>query len=678
MKNRYVRTVDTVEREREREREREIYTLEKVRKNNGITLVALVITIIILLILEGVAIGTLGGENGLLAKVNQSKKAHIKAEMKENLTLAITELQTEKLGKATLDDITQEWANEALKDYETKISTDPTIDGKKIQMTKSDITGKFLINEKLEITDITKNDSGIEFTYEATGRIENKVKVLIHIQDKENGLSKIELSNGESIDCFGKKEYAIDNFEAEMGKEYKVKITSSNGETKEETILITDYWYTVTKKLGENAQIDNTATKAAYNKPYEAKITTTGSYAITGLTVKMGGQEVTTSGNNIVDIPTGRIYIEKVTENIEITVTTKEIKITYTTIAVSTSSSASNTSSSKANSQPKGIPLYINIIANIEGTPCIITLKGSSEKVPYQVTANGKYVFNVSGTYNGKEIIEEKEVTVNQYQAALNLVQYDAGEWTAEEIQSLKTAGLYNLNVSKTASNTKGLDFTFGGFTYKGDTTNEKYINNGTVITSRNKSVAPQSGFGTPKYDGWQILSSYEENGKTYVTKLVHAGCPENFVYYYTTAYDNRRVEYILSSGLRQTGYSTYSARSWQMYVDKNQKNLIADTKDKDNNDIKDIHAMTYEEALAITGSINTTTGIRNTGSYYWLGSAYTSKYGDVCSVGYKGDFIFNLGTNCWGCRPVVSLKSGVYIKSGDGVEGSPYILGIE
>ena len=45
-----------------------------------------------------------------------------------------------------------------------------------------------------------------------------------------------------------------------------------------------------------------------------------------------------------------------------------------------------------------------------------------------------------------------------------------------------------------------------------------------------------------------------------------------------TTYYDNRRVEYLLSSGKRQTDYSKFSngtaikPRSWQMYVDKNQK----------------------------------------------------------------------------------------------------------
>ena len=41
-----------------------------MKKEEGITLIALVITIIILLILAGVAIATLTGENGILRKGN--------------------------------------------------------------------------------------------------------------------------------------------------------------------------------------------------------------------------------------------------------------------------------------------------------------------------------------------------------------------------------------------------------------------------------------------------------------------------------------------------------------------------------------------------------------------------------------------------------------------------------
>ncbi len=60
--------------------------------NRGITLIALVITIIILLILAGVAIATITGENGLLTKANNAKIATEIADIKE-------EIQTEILGK---------------------------------------------------------------------------------------------------------------------------------------------------------------------------------------------------------------------------------------------------------------------------------------------------------------------------------------------------------------------------------------------------------------------------------------------------------------------------------------------------------------------------------------------------------------------------------------------------
>ena len=44
------------------------------RSNQGITLIALVITIIVLLILAGVAIATLTGDNGLLRKGTTSSQ----------------------------------------------------------------------------------------------------------------------------------------------------------------------------------------------------------------------------------------------------------------------------------------------------------------------------------------------------------------------------------------------------------------------------------------------------------------------------------------------------------------------------------------------------------------------------------------------------------------------------
>ena len=62
-------------------------------KQKGITLIALVITIIILLVLAGITISTLMGENGLIARVQQTKQAQIESDMKEQLALALQDLQ---------------------------------------------------------------------------------------------------------------------------------------------------------------------------------------------------------------------------------------------------------------------------------------------------------------------------------------------------------------------------------------------------------------------------------------------------------------------------------------------------------------------------------------------------------------------------------------------------------
>lgn len=557
-----------------------------MNKQKGITLIALVITVVILLILTGIAIVTLGGENGLIAKVNQAKKTQIETEMKEKLTLAISELQTEKEGKATLDDITQEWANNTLQDYDSTVTNDESTNGKKVTMTQNGVTGKYIVDENLNITEILESNSNIEFSYEVLERVDNKVSILIHVKDEENGLSRIEFPDQDAIIVLDnkKEEKAID-YQVETGIEYKIKITSESGEVREEII-----------------------------------------------------------------------YIEP------------EIEITEPIIATTTTA----TSSVADSSQTRGTILYINFSATLKEIDCTITLKDDiSKTVPYEITSNGTYIFIVTGTYNGKTITKEIEIVVNKYKAATGLVKYDAGDWTQEEIENLKTAGLYNLNANSEASSASGLNFTFGGFTNKESTD----ATNSNIVTSKNMSVKIGYDGYVPNYDGWKILESTQSNGKTYVTKIVHAGCPENFVYYYTAGGDAQRAEYILSSGLRQQGYNTYSPRSWQMYIDESQKDLIADTTDKDGNTIKDIHVMTYSEAYAITGSSSSTTELRKTGSEYWTGTAdiindvwYVNIYGAIRYGSYRSR----------GVRPVVSLKSGVYIASGEGTETSPYVLGIE
>jgi len=69
----------------------------KIRDNKGITLVALVITIIVLIILAGVSINLILGDNGIITKAKEARKAQEIAEIKENVQMKIVELEMQKL-----------------------------------------------------------------------------------------------------------------------------------------------------------------------------------------------------------------------------------------------------------------------------------------------------------------------------------------------------------------------------------------------------------------------------------------------------------------------------------------------------------------------------------------------------------------------------------------------------
>lgn len=74
----------------------------KLLGSRGITLIALVITIIVLLILAGVSIATLTGQNGILTQAQNAKIETEKAGEKEAISLAYTGAMAEKNGNGTV------------------------------------------------------------------------------------------------------------------------------------------------------------------------------------------------------------------------------------------------------------------------------------------------------------------------------------------------------------------------------------------------------------------------------------------------------------------------------------------------------------------------------------------------------------------------------------------------
>ena len=102
----------------------------KFKNAKGITLIALVITIIVLLILAGVTIATLTGDNGILGKANDAKTQTEQAKEDENLKIAIAGSYGTD-GKLNLKDLKDNLTNQGI-DYDknnTGFPLEVTING---------------------------------------------------------------------------------------------------------------------------------------------------------------------------------------------------------------------------------------------------------------------------------------------------------------------------------------------------------------------------------------------------------------------------------------------------------------------------------------------------------------------------------------------------------------------
>ena len=71
--------------------------MQKFLRERGITLIALIVTIVILMILTAVSMAMLLGENGIIKQAQNGAKSMEEAEAKEKLEIALIDLQTEKV-----------------------------------------------------------------------------------------------------------------------------------------------------------------------------------------------------------------------------------------------------------------------------------------------------------------------------------------------------------------------------------------------------------------------------------------------------------------------------------------------------------------------------------------------------------------------------------------------------
>ena len=142
-------------------------------KTNGITLIALVITIIVLLILAGVSIATLTGDNGILTQANKAKAETEKAGAQEKVELEVTgsygktgDIDLNLLNNNLKNNVKGLTYNGAALSDTNKITSLPAIvevDGYKIQITGEGNVGT--IKTVADISDYVTKDTTVTDDY---------------------------------------------------------------------------------------------------------------------------------------------------------------------------------------------------------------------------------------------------------------------------------------------------------------------------------------------------------------------------------------------------------------------------------------------------------------------------------------------------------------------------------
>ena len=194
--------------------------MKKRKKKNGITLLALVITIVIMLLLAGVAIQMTMGENGLIAKSVQAQKEQAKAELYDTAKLSYTSLNAKALENG-----------QPSPQAELALST--TEFTNKYNVVGDDITDKkgTVIDTKANVLNIIQGTVAGGFTAGTTTPAESWPKtvggVTILEEEKNDMIWKLKIKNnarvyfGSNIPSF----FGMDPIEIDYGNGEKEEIT---------------------------------------------------------------------------------------------------------------------------------------------------------------------------------------------------------------------------------------------------------------------------------------------------------------------------------------------------------------------------------------------------------------------------------------------------------------------
>ena len=208
-----------------------------MKRNSAITLIALIITIIVLLILAGVTLNMVIGENGIFRKANNAKNKTEVAQYEEELRLCVLELQTDSAANGTtfnMDTIKKKFVEKVQELENTTDIEFPTEESE----TRLDGIYKgyeFYIDDKYA-AHIGEKATGISLTtsIDPSGWTQGPVTATITIKSN-NGINKVEPNEGNKT---GENEYVITKENITENKTFIYKVTDGQGNTQNKTAVI--------------------------------------------------------------------------------------------------------------------------------------------------------------------------------------------------------------------------------------------------------------------------------------------------------------------------------------------------------------------------------------------------------------------------------------------------------
>ena len=236
--------------------------MKNLKARSGITLIALVITIIVLIILAGVAINLTLGQNGLLNRTKEAREKYEIASAKEYIELKIDECIIEKGGEASLQDIIDYLAEDSNVTYYVALEEVGLVAGEVDIGSPKEIyvvynSYQFKINESKKVEFISIVDVDLEGKVSIEAQVKEHLgknadeKYEARVLLKATGdaeISKLEIQNPDgtslTLEPDGLTTVGKD-MTIEFDKTYKVILTTAKGhrytkkiiEKSEETIM---------------------------------------------------------------------------------------------------------------------------------------------------------------------------------------------------------------------------------------------------------------------------------------------------------------------------------------------------------------------------------------------------------------------------------------------------------